>query len=345
MSKTNVVTMAAVAVACWFVTGSVTLHAQAQMVADGAGVTVNLNGSQLMHRSPITYPAEALAKGVEGTVVVQVRLDSNGEVIDDAVLSGPDELRKSVQQSVLGWHFDIHSGSATRVVNIDFVKPANAAVVPMIVRSSDPVPERTATQVRVMNTPQALAPRSGTVDQIDVTGLSDAATAGLLAQLPVHAGDPFTSDTLRRAAEAARQFDSHLIVGMSSGPSGANVMRIRPQGTPQAVISAAPPAPNLAVPPGAAVVASNVEASNLIDAVKPVYPPLAKMARQQGTVKFQATIGKDGTMENLLLISGPPLLVQAAMDAVKKWTYKPMVLNGAPVEVVTTVDVNFSLAE
>jgi TonB family protein len=343
MSKINVLTMAAVA--CWFVTGSVTLHAQAQMVADGAGVTVNLNGSQLMHRTPVTYPAEALAKGVEGTVVVQVRLDPNGEVLDDTVLSGPDELRKSVQQSVLNWHFEARAGSSTRVVNIDFVKPENAAVAPMIVRSSDPVPERTATQVRVMTAPQALAPRSGTIDQIDVTGLSDTATAGLLAQLPVRAGDPFTADTLRRAAEAARQFDSHLIVGMSSGPSGANIMTIRPQGSPQGVISAAPPAPNLAVPPGAAVVPSNVEASNLIDAVRPVYPPLAKMARQQGTVKFQATVGKDGTMENLLLISGPPLLVQAAMDAVKKWTYKPMVLNGAPVEVVTTVDVNFTLSE
>jgi protein TonB len=132
---------------------------------------------------------------------------------------------------------------------------------------------------------------------------------------------------------------------MSSGASGANVMTIRPQGALQAVISATPPQPNLAVPPGAAVVASNVEASNLINAVRPVYPPLAKMARQQGTVKFQATIGKDGAMEDLMLISGPPLLVQSAMDAVKKWTYKPMVLNGAPVEVVTTIDVNFSLVE
>jgi protein TonB len=79
--------------------------------------------------------------------------------------------------------------------------------------------------------------------------------------------------------------------------------------------------------------------------VTPVYPPLAKMARQQGTVKFQATIGKDGAMEDLKLISGPPLLVQSALDAAKKWTYKPMVLNGAPVEVVTTIDVNFSLTE
>jgi TonB family protein len=233
------------------------------------------------------------------------------------------------------------------MVNIDFVKPANAAGVqagvPTIVRSSDPVPERTATQVRVMATPQALAPRSGTIDQIDVTGLSDTATAGLLAQLPVHAGDPFTGETLARAAEAARQFDTHLTVGMSAGPSGANVMTIRPQGSVQAVIS--PAHPNLAVPAGAAVVASNVEASNLINVVRPVYPPLAKMARQQGSVKFQATIGKDGSVEDVLPISGPPLLVQAAMDAVKKWTYKPMVLNGAPVEVVTTIDVNFSLSE
>jgi TonB family protein len=318
MLKTKVLTM--LVMACWF--------AQAQIVADGAGVTVNLNGSQLMHRTGVAWPAEALAKGVEGTVVVQVRLDPNGEVLDDTVLSGPDELRKSVQQSVLNWHFEKSAASTTRVVNIDFAKPANAPAVPM------------PAQVRVM-----AAPRSGTIDKIDVTGLSDTATAGLLAQLPVHAGDPITADTVTRAAEVARQFDSHLIVGMNGGPSGTNVMTIRPQGAAQAVISAAPPQPNLAVRPGAAMVAGNVEASNLINSVTPIYPPLAKMARQQGTVKFQATIGKDGAMEDLMLISGPPLLVQSAMDAVKKWTYKPLVLNGAPVEVVTTVDVNFSLTE
>jgi protein TonB len=78
--------------------------------------------------------------------------------------------------------------------------------------------------------------------------------------------------------------------------------------------------------------------------VKPIYPPLAKMARQQGTVKFEATISKEGTIEELKLISGPPLLVQAAQDAVKQWRYKPTLLNGEPVEVLTTIDVNFSLS-
>ena len=347
MVKTKVLTtMATVAMAYWVVTGAIPLHAQAQMVADGAGVTVNLNGSQLMHRMPVSYPAEALAKGVEGTVVVQVRLDSNGEVIDASVLSGPDELRRNVQQSVLSWHFDSRAGSATRVVNIDFVKPANG-VAPMIVRPADPVPERTTTQLRAENAPAALSPRSGTIDRIDVTGLSDSATAGLLAQLAVHAGDPFTSDTLARAMDAARQFDSHLSVAMSMGPSGDNVMTIRPPGPLQAVVRQSLPvaSPNLAVPPGALVVNGNIEAANLLSSVRPVYPPLAKMARQQGTVRFQATIGRDGAVEDLTVLSGPPLLVQAALDAVKKWTYRPTQLNGAPVEVVTTIDINFSLTE
>ena len=61
--------------------------------------------------------------------------------------------------------------------------------------------------------------------------------------------------------------------------------------------------------------------AQLLKQPKPVYPPLAKAARVQGTVKFQATIGKDGTIQNLQMLSGPPLLVQAAMQAVQQWTY------------------------
>ncbi len=90
-------------------------------------------------------------------------------------------------------------------------------------------------------------------------------------------------------------------------------------------------------------IGGNVQASKLIKQPKPVYPPLAKAARVQGTVKFQATIGKDGTIQNLQMLSGPPLLVQAAMAAVQQWTYQPTLLNGEPVDVITTIDVNFTL--
>lgn len=92
-------------------------------------------------------------------------------------------------------------------------------------------------------------------------------------------------------------------------------------------------------------VGGNVQAANLIRKVTPQYPPLAKQARVQGTVKFQAIIGKDGTIQNLQLMSGHPLLVPAATDAVKQWLYKPTMLNGEPVEVVTQIDVNFTLSQ
>jgi tetratricopeptide (TPR) repeat protein len=100
-----------------------------------------------------------------------------------------------------------------------------------------------------------------------------------------------------------------------------------------------------APPPGTIRVGSAVQAANLISQTPPVYPPLAKAARVQGTVRFDATIGKDGHVENLQLISGPPLLVQAAMQSVSQSVYKPVLLNGQPVPVITTVDVNFTLTE
>jgi periplasmic protein TonB len=82
----------------------------------------------------------------------------------------------------------------------------------------------------------------------------------------------------------------------------------------------------------------------LIRKTQPVYPPLARQARIQGVVILQAQISKDGSIQNLQLISGHPMLAPAAIDAVKQWKYKPYLLNGEPVEVETQVQVNFTLA-
>jgi len=92
-------------------------------------------------------------------------------------------------------------------------------------------------------------------------------------------------------------------------------------------------------------VGGNVQAAMLLRQVKPVYPPLARQARIQGTVKLQAIISRDGTIQQLQVMSGHPLLVPAALDAVKQWVYKPTLLNGEPVEVVTVIDVNFTLSQ
>jgi protein TonB len=90
-------------------------------------------------------------------------------------------------------------------------------------------------------------------------------------------------------------------------------------------------------------VGGNVQQAMLVSQPRPVYPPLAKQARIQGVVRFTAIIGRDGTIQNLTLVSGHPLLVSAAQEAVKQWRYKPTLLNGEPVEVVTQIDVNFTL--
>jgi protein TonB len=87
----------------------------------------------------------------------------------------------------------------------------------------------------------------------------------------------------------------------------------------------------------------SVQAALLVNKVQPVYPPLARQTRISGTVRLHAIISKSGSVESLEVLSGHPLLVRAAMDAVQQWKYKPTLLNGEPVEVDTTIDVIFSL--
>jgi protein TonB len=91
-------------------------------------------------------------------------------------------------------------------------------------------------------------------------------------------------------------------------------------------------------------VSTGVATGLLLKKVQPNYPPLAKAARIQGHVMLQAEISKDGTIQNLQLISGHPMLAPAAIEAVKQWRYKPYLLNGEPVAVETQVDVIFSLS-
>jgi protein TonB len=110
------------------------------------------------------------------------------------------------------------------------------------------------------------------------------------------------------------------------------------------VLSSTPVAvPKIATPQRVRV-SSGVSTGLLIRKVPPAYPPLARQARIQGVVVLQAQISKDGTIQNLQLISGHPMLAPAAIEAVKQWTYKPYLLTGEPVEVDTQVLVNFTLA-
>lgn len=103
-----------------------------------------------------------------------------------------------------------------------------------------------------------------------------------------------------------------------------------------------PPAPTPPEPKRISV-GGDVQAARLIRQVKPSYPPLAKNARISGTVRLEAVIGRDGTVEQLRAVSGHPMLTKAALDAVREWRYEATLLNGRAVEVATVIDVNFVL--
>jgi protein TonB len=99
------------------------------------------------------------------------------------------------------------------------------------------------------------------------------------------------------------------------------------------------------VPSGAVRIGGAVAEANLLTRVEPQYPPLALAARVQGAIEFSVTIGADGHVQNIQLVRGHPLLVNAALTAVRQWVYRPTFLNGQVVPVVTDVLVPFRLPQ
>jgi protein TonB len=112
-------------------------------------------------------------------------------------------------------------------------------------------------------------------------------------------------------------------------------------------VNVKPPATRPPDPPKSSAplhVSGGVQMAKLIKQVVPTYPPLARSARIYGVVHLIGIIGKDGTIRNLQLIDGHPLLARAALDAVSQWIYKPTLLSGEPVEVICPIDVTFTLS-
>lgn len=131
---------------------------------------------------------------------------------------------------------------------------------------------------------------------------------------------------------------SGVVGGVPGGVPGGSM-----GGVIGGIISSTPVVPKVATPQRVRV-SQGVTQGLLIRKIQPAYPPLARQARIQGSVLLQAEISKEGTIQNLRLISGHPMLAPAAIEAVKQWRYKPYILNGEPVEVETQITVNFTLS-
>jgi TonB family protein len=317
LSSSMAVFSGALVLAAWMGVRSFPLQAAPQekqeSKIDAPGVAVQPSPVAVLHRTPVAYPKEALAKRIQGTVVVEVSLTATGVVSDARVLNGPEELRKAALQSVLQWHFSSDAHVATKTqVTVDFHLPdPEPASIRAVVRPSPEVESPVLERV-ILRVPESLKQK-------------------LESRLTVREGDRLTPAAVNDLSAAANDVDEHLNVNVETGPQGAVVIISLPQ-------MAAP------VTPTKIRVGGNVQSANLIRKVTPVYPSLAKQSRIQGVVRFTVTIGKDGAVQDVQLVSGHPLLVSSAQDAVWQWQYKPVLLNGQPVDVVTTVDVNFTLS-
>jgi len=310
----------ALALIGWLSVRSFPLQAAPQDKIDAPGVTVHQAAIAVLHRAPVVYPKDALAKGIQGAVNVEVSLNESGEVSDARVLSGPEELRNATLQSALQWHFanDAHVAMKTQIT-VDFHMPEGVNVG--IARTA---------------TPGLPGDDGAAVERINVN-VPESLREKVQSNLSLHVGDHVTQSSLAELSAAMAAVDEHLQVTVQRlGESKGTSITI-------ALANAAPAASPAG--PGKIRVGGNVQAANLIQKVAPVYPPEAKAARIQGVVRFMATIGKDGSIEDLQLVTGHPLLVESAREAVSQWRYKTTLLNGNPVEVVTQIDVNYTLSQ
>ena len=298
---------AALALAGWLSVRSFPLQAAPQEI-DSPNITVHAGSLPLLHRTPVIYPKEA--KGVAGTVVLELSLSESGAVKDARVISGPEELRKVALESVLEWHYAHDTPLPPKTeVSIDF-KPA--------AESSSAMP---------MAPPDELAK----VDRVSILA-PEPIKEKLQSQLTLHEGDRITQAALNDLAKAMKEIDEHLKLALypNATKSGSIVFITLEGATPSS--------------PGKRIrVGGNAQAANIVNKVPPIYPVEAKQNHIQGVVRFTVIIGKDGVVKSVTLVSGDPLLAEAAKAAVEKWVYRPTLLNGDPVEVVTQVDVNFTL--
>ncbi len=278
--------------------------------------------ANLLHRAPIVYPPLAIEKGIEGTVIVSAVLNDRGVVTDAHVISGPDALRGAALKSVLDWHYSPQAESPVEIA-IDFKLPA---------ASPAPVP----------------APKSppGTIKRIQFNGVSPAMRDKVLDKLTVHEGDTVQPGAAPDLNQTIQEVDEHLAANLHE--TGSDPTELALDIFYRTPVAQSVERPSVVRDVDGNVqrirVGGNVQATNVIYNPKPSYPVEAKEQRIQGTVKLNAVIGKDGTMLDLQVASGDPALAPSALEAVRQWRYKPTLLNGNPVEVITAIDVNYTLA-
>jgi len=305
----------------------------------------NVQAANMIERAAPVYPPEAKAAGIQGTVQLDVLIGVDGGVKRINAMAGPPMLVSAAEAAVRQWRYrtTLLNGNPVEVItqiSVNF-KLSNTAVSP-----------QDASSIALISVPYPEYP----------AGLQGSGIEGLVRFKVFVASDGTVRDliyldgdsALVPAAEAAARQARFLPPGPGKEQEGEIGLAVSPDlkaGVVQfaMTVPGAPvpdkPFPHTPAPEGVQRirVGEFVQSANLIEKPEAVYPPEAIQSRIAGTVRFQALIGTDGTVKQLQLMSGHPVLVQSAMGAARNYRYRPTLLDGKPVEVVTQISVNFSL--
>lgn len=209
-------------------------------------------------------------------------------------------------------------------------------VVPMLFTEAGPRLMQRVTIGPPLGEPSPPSPSSGSSHR--TAPQSEFVDGRLLAPGPL-------PDSIYTPAEQEFAISESIGPGVRGLPEGLGGKYAGGTGTLMPTVEA-PPQPKPKPPQAVQQIrVTTMEPAMVISRPQLVYPQLAKAARIQGVVRLEAIISKAGTIERLQVLSGHPTLIQAALDAVSQWRYRPTILNGEPVEVVTTIDVHFTLSQ
>jgi TonB family protein len=335
-------------------------------VADG------VVGPELIQKSEPDYSEEALLAGLEGTVLVTGVVAEDGLARDMRVTRSLGlGLDEKAMAAVTEWRFrpGTYQGRPVSVftnVPVDFRLPSKQSRW-HLVRATFRPPDG-ASRPTFLNTKYPLGAGVG-LNAIEeariVAAVGRLATAMLSFEVDEH-GVPGHFQVQKSSAvvwgkEAVTLMrDWRFVPGMKNGVPisvpctlgfvwGSRSLGVSANVRLSTSSNSEPPPPSDVFSPPApgvqrVLAGRRVQAANIITRVSPEYPSLARQANIEGTVLFSALIGTDGLVRDLHTISGHPLLVPTAIDAVKKWVYRPTILNGSAVEVTAEVDVDFTLS-
>jgi TonB family protein len=316
-----------------------------RLVRDAPGVTVDAGGIPLRHRSAISYPYDALAQGIEGTVVTELTLDWDGTVKDVKVLSGPGKLAGHVIQTVSIWHYAEHVGH---------IKPRRVSVTFSLADAKRALsPGDAQAGLLADNTTYAFwgsgdSSRRFTLKKLVILGLSEDETTKLMShykEIKFCEHEELTPRMLAALQFRASNGDRHLHtyfwregseISATIAPAG---FIINDWGDDIAMfIERAPSGPN----PNPVRVSAAEQSRMLISQVPAEHTMNNEMHHVPGIIRVSIDIGEDGRV--LKVDSHCPLpLCSAAESAVRKWIYSPTLVNGHAVEVISEADVEVLL--